>query len=323
MDALTLAKNLIQRQSITPEDAGCQLFLSELLKTCGFKIEHLHIGSADNLWAVHGSGTPLFCFLGHTDVVPVGPEADWKHPPFSAREDNGLLYGRGAADMKGNLASFVSAVLEFIGKHPEHKGSLALLLTSDEEGLGKDGTAAVMKEFKSRDIKIDYCLVGEPSSEKELGDTIKVGRRGSLSGTLQIAGVQGHVAYPHLALNPIHKSLPALDELCRRQWDNGNEFFPPTSFQISNIHSGTGADNVIPGQMHVVFNFRYSSCLNEDEIKKTVQEILDRHGLKYELNWRLSGLPFLTGSGNLVETVKAAIKQETGKSPAIGVLGDG
>jgi succinyl-diaminopimelate desuccinylase len=321
MDTLTLAKELIKRPSVTPEDAGCQALVADLLQESGFKSEHLRFEDVDNLWAVHGEGAPIFCFLGHTDVVPTGAESDWKHPPFTPTEEDGMLYGRGAADMKGGVAVFVNAARTFVAKNPQHKGTVAVLLTSDEEGPGIHGTAAVMREFEKRNLKIDYCLVGEPSSEKELGDVVKVGRRGSISGTLQIIGVQGHVAYPHLARNPLHQALPALTELAETQWDNGNEFFPPTSFQISNIQAGTGADNVIPGRLHLVFNLRYSSELHADQIKSWVHEILDRHKLEYELVWRHSGLPFLTGSGNLVEAISKSIETETGNKPLLSTAG--
>jgi succinyl-diaminopimelate desuccinylase len=321
MSTISIAKELMRRQSITPDDAGCQLYLAEMLASCGFHIEHLRFGDVDNLWAVHGTESPIFCFLGHTDVVPTGAESEWKHPPFTPTEDNGMLYGRGAADMKGCVAAFISAAQRFVSEHAKHKGSLAILLTSDEEGVGIDGTRAVIEEFKSRDLKIDYCLVGEPSSEEALGDVVKVGRRGSLSGTLEVKGVQGHVAYPQLARNPFHQALPALNELCARNWDNGNEFFPPTSFQISNVNAGTGADNVIPGNLKIVFNFRYSSELNADKLQKAVHEVFDRHGLEYSIKWRLSGLPFLTKSGKLVEAVSQSIKKETGKEPNLSTAG--
>jgi succinyl-diaminopimelate desuccinylase len=321
MDALSIARNLIQRQSVTPEDAGCQLFVAELLAARGFRNEHVRIGATDNLWSVHGEGEPLFCCLGHTDVVPAGPESDWQHPPFSADEENGFLYGRGAADMKGCLASFVSSALEFVQAHPDHKGSLAFLLTSDEEGAGVDGTVAMIEKLQARRVKIDYCLVCEPSSEEELGDVIKIGRRGSLSGTLQVFGIQGHVAYPHLALNPIHRCLPALAELVSQQWDEGDEHFPATTFQISNIISGTGADNIIPGKLDLVFNFRYGSALSPETIKNAVHEILDRHKLDYRLNWKLSGLPFLTGSGKLLEAICSAVEEDTQKKPRLSTAG--
>lgn len=321
MNSLTLAKELIKRQSITPEDAGCQNFVADYLSECGFKHEHLRFEDVDNLWSVHGDGAPIFVFLGHTDVVPPGETSDWKHPPFEPTEDDGFLYGRGAADMKGCIASFLAAAKEFVQKHPQHKGTLAILLTSDEEGIGINGTQAVMKEFEKRNLKFDYCLVGEPSSEEELGDVVKVGRRGSLSAKLEINGIQGHVAYPHLARNPIHQALSALKILADRRWDNGNEFFPPTSFQISNIHSGTGADNVIPGRMELLFNFRYSSELNADVLKAAVHEVLDREGLDYKLTWRLSGLPFLTTKGALVDAISDSIKAKTTRTPQLLTTG--
>lgn len=321
MNTLELAKELIKRKSITPDDAGCQKFIGDLLEKSAFKIEHLRFEDVDNLWAVHGNGHPLFCFLGHTDVVPPGDESAWKFPPFEPTEENGILYGRGAADMKGCVASFLKAAESFCSRHPEHKGSLAVLLTSDEEGIGINGTAAVLREFETRGIRIDHCLVGEPSSEEQLGDVVKVGRRGSLSGKLKIAGVQGHVAYPQLARNPVHESLPALAELAARKWDNGNEFFPATTFQISNMNAGTGADNVIPGSAEVVFNLRYSTELNADQIKNTVHETLDKHHLQYQLDWRHSGLPFLTGSGKLVESVVNAVEAICQKKPLLSTAG--
>ena len=321
MSSLDIAKELIRRPSVTPEDAGCQQYVAELLSRDGFTNEHLRFEDVDNLWSVHGSGTPLFVFLGHTDVVPCGKESDWKHAPFTPTEDDGYLYGRGAADMKGCIASFLSAASDFVKANPNHKGSLAILLTSDEEGIGINGTAAVIKEFQKRNLKIDYCLVGEPSSEEYLGDVVKVGRRGSLSGKLTVKGIQGHVAYPHLARNPIHQALGALKELTERAWDQGNEFFPATSFQISNINSGTGADNVIPGQMDLVFNFRYSSELNADQLKAAVHEVLDRNGLEYDLTWRLSGLPFLTGSGKLVEAISSSIESINASKPKLLTTG--
>ncbi len=321
MKTLELAKELINRPSVTPEDAGCQTFLADLLAKSGFRNEHLRYEDVDNLWSTHGQGAPLFVFLGHTDVVPTGSEADWKHPPFTATEDNGYLYGRGSADMKGCIASFVNAAIDFVSKKPDHKGTLAILLTSDEEGIGINGTAAVIREFETRKTKIDYCLVGEPSSEEQLGDVIKVGRRGSLTGKLDIKGIQGHVAYPHLARNPVHQALGALKQLADREWDKGNDFFPPTSFQISNVSAGTGADNVIPGQMNLIFNFRYSSELNADLIKAEVHKILDEAGLEYTLNWRLSGLPFLTARGELVEAIAAGIESCVGAKPQLLTTG--
>ncbi|MBX9685649.1 MAG: succinyl-diaminopimelate desuccinylase [Candidatus Obscuribacterales bacterium] len=321
MESLNIAKALINRPSVTPNDQGCQDYISEILKELGFSIENLRFGDVDNLWAIHGTEKPIFCFLGHTDVVPSGPENEWKHPPFIATEENGMLYGRGAADMKGCIASFLCAVKSFMTKHPDHKGSLAVLLTSDEEGLGVNGVSAVIKDFEKRGLKIDYCLVGEPSSEEELADVVKVGRRGSLHGHLLINGIQGHVAYPQLARNPIHQAMPALQELCSREWDRGNEFFPATSFQISNYNSGTGADNVIPGKVELLFNFRYSTELNEDLLKKAVHEVLDRHQLDYSLKWRLSGLPFLTGKGKLVNAVVQAIETSKAKTPLLSTAG--
>jgi len=321
MDVLDLTKQLIRRASVTPDDAGCQDLIAGLLWQSGFAVEHQPIEEVKNLWAYHGDGAPLFIFLGHTDVVPTGPLADWKHPPYDCIEEDGILYGRGAADMKGCTAAFVMALMEFVKLHPKHRGRVGLLLTSDEEGPALHGTQAVVKNLLSRGEKIDFCLVGEPSSEEQLGDVVKVGRRGSLHGRLVVEGIQGHVAYPQLARNPIHQAASALAELAAEVWDEGNEFFPPTSFQISNIHAGTGADNVIPGKMEVVFNFRFSTASEPLVLQSRVDAILQRHKLEYKLDWKLSGSPFFTAPGTLVDAVKTAIESRTKISPQLSTAG--
>ncbi|MDF9391842.1 MULTISPECIES: succinyl-diaminopimelate desuccinylase [Methylococcus] len=314
-DTLNLAFELIRRESVTPEDAGCMDLVIERLAPHGFRPEWLNFGDTKNLWLRRGDAAPLFVFLGHTDVVPPGPLEDWSSPPFEPEIRDGRLYGRGAADMKGSVAAMTTALQRFVGRHPGHPGSLAVLLTSDEEGSAYDGVVKVVEVLKSRDTVIDWCLVGEPSSFARLGDVIRVGRRGSLGGILRILGVQGHVAYPDKADNPIHRFAPALHELTAEIWDEGNEFFPPTSFQVSNIHGGTGADNVIPGKLEVLFNFRFSTELTVEDIQRRVKTILDRHRLRYELSWRLSGLPFLTRETELVNATRAAIAAVTGLSP--------
>lgn len=320
-NVVELTKELIKMASVTPEDGGCQDLLAERLSACGFRAEKMNFGDVQNLWAKRGKKEPLFVFLGHTDVVPPGPEADWLSPPFEPTEREGYLYGRGAADMKGNIAAFVVAVERFIAGNPGHSGSMALLLTSDEEGVAVNGTVRVVEELVRRGEKIEYCLVGEPSSNEQIGDVIKNGRRGSLGGRLFVDGVQGHVAYPQRALNPIHGVLAALDELCRREWDKGNESFPATSFQITNIKSGTGADNVIPGSLEAWFNFRFSNELTAEKLQELVAEVLDRHGIQYRLEWRLSGKPFLTKSGTLVDAVREAVSHVTGTEPELSTAG--
>lgn len=321
MQVLELTKELIRRKSVTPDDAGCQESIAKLLADVGFTVESIDIGETKNLWAVHGSEGPLFCFLGHTDVVPSGPVEDWKHPPFDCVEENGLLYGRGAADMKGCVAAFIVAVCDYVRNNQTHPGRIALLLTSDEEGPALDGTQAVVKKLQERGEKIDYCLVGEPSSEEALGDVVKVGRRGSLGCRLTVLGVQGHVAYPHLARNPIHQAAPVLAELAAEKWDEGNEFFPPTSFQISNINGGTGADNVIPGKVEIVFNFRFSTASTPEDLKARVEAILQKHQLEYKILWNLSGRPFFTPKGRLVDAVRSAIKAATGNEAQLSTAG--
>ena len=304
---ITLAKDLMSRPSITPEDAGCQTVMIKRLQALGFIIETMVFEDTVNLWARRGTQAPLFVFAGHTDVVPSGPVDQWHTPPFEPTIIDGYLHGRGAADMKGSLACMVVAIERFIAQNPNHNGSIALLITSDEEGPFINGTTRVIDTLEARNEKIDMCIVGEPSSTHAVGDIVKNGRRGSITGDLIVKGIQGHVAYPHLANNPIHKALPALAELATIHWDNGNDFFPPTSFQIPNITAGTGASNVIPGQCEVQFNFRFSTELTDIDIKRRVHSILDAHDLDYDLKWTLSGHPFLTDSGTLVDAVVAAI----------------
>ena len=318
---LRLARELISRRSVTPEDGGCQELLAERLARLGFAIERVRRGEVTNLWARRGDARPLLCFVGHTDVVPTGPIEKWASDPFVPTERGGKLFGRGAADMKTSIAAFVVAVEGFLARHSSPRGSIALLITSDEEGPAMDGTSKVVELLKKRGERIDYCLVGEPTCVSRLGDTIKNGRRGSLSGTLRVRGVQGHVAYPHLAKNPVHIAVPALTELAATEWDRGNEYFPPTTWQISNIHGGTGAANVIPGEVEILFNFRFSTASPPDALKARVGSILDRHGLDYELDWSLSGTPYLTPRGRLVETLSAAIQDVTGATPEVSTTG--
>ena len=308
---LTLAKALIERASVTPEDEGCQDMMIDRLKKIGFQITELPFDDVKNFWAVRGDQGPIFAFAGHTDVVPSGHESEWSSPPFNPQIRDGLLYGRGAADMKGSLAAMVIACENFVAQHPNHKGRIAFLITSDEEGIAINGTVKVVEWLEANNIKMAWCLVGEPSSTQEVGDVIKNGRRGSLGAKLKILGVQGHVAYPHLAENPIHKVAPALAELSSTQWDNGNEFFPATSFQISNFNSGTGATNVIPGSAEILLNFRYSTELTHEALQVQTEEILKKHSVNYEIEWRLSGKPFLTAQGDLVDAAVNAIKHTT------------
>jgi len=307
---LDLAIQLISRPSVTPQDAGCQPLLAERLQASGFTVEHLRFGDVDNLWARHGHQAPLFVFAGHTDVVPPGPLTAWQFPPFTPTLQEGLLYGRGAADMKGSLAAIVTACERFVAKYPDHPGSLALLLTSDEEGDAVDGTVRVINYLQGKGEHINWCIVGEPSSVKRVGDLVKNGRRGSLTGLLTIQGVQGHVAYPHLADNPIHRFAPLLQKLCQTQWDQGNAFFPPTTFQVSNLQAGTGADNVIPGELAVTFNFRYSTQLTHSQLQERVTAMLE--GFNYRLTWKHSGTPFLTTGGMLLNSVQQAISEVVG-----------
>ena len=322
---LQLACDLIRCRSVTPEDDGCQEMMIRRLEAIGFKTERLRFGDVDNFWAIRtgrdGSHGPILAFAGHTDVVPTGPEANWNNPPFEPRIIDGMLHGRGAADMKGSLASMVVACEHFVARHPNHKGSIAFLITSDEEGPSVNGTVKVVEWLEARNTKMAWCIVGEPSSTNQVGDVIKNGRRGSLGGVLKVKGIQGHVAYPHLADNPIHKLAPALAELAAAHWDNGNEFFPATSFQVSNINGGTGATNVIPGEVVVVFNFRFSTEVTEQLLRERTEAIFNKHGLNYELQWTLSGQPFLTPRGDLVNAVVQAIKQETGLDTELSTSG--
>lgn len=318
---LELLKDLISRQSVTPEDAGCQDLMAERLEKIGFEITRLKNGEVKNLWARRGTEAPLFVFAGHTDVVPTGPAENWTYPPFEPTENNGHLYGRGTADMKGSLASMVIASEEFIKQHADHKGSIAFLITSDEEGPATEGTVAVLEHLKTTNEKIDWCLVGEPSSTNKLGDFVKNGRRGSLGVTLTIHGKQGHVAYPHLAQNPIHLAMPVLDELAKTEWDKGNQSFPATSFQISNINSGTGATNVIPGDIEIVFNFRFSTEVTEEILKDRVTNIINSYDIKYDIEWNLSGNPFLTEKGELVAATQKAIKSIMGYETELSTAG--
>ncbi|WP_185266347.1 succinyl-diaminopimelate desuccinylase [Halopseudomonas xiamenensis] len=310
---LTLACELIARDSTTPDDAGCQQLIGQRLAACGFQLEPMRFGEVDNLWARRGSAQPVLCFAGHTDVVPTGPLERWDTAPFQPVIRDGMLYGRGAADMKGSLAAMVVAIERFVAAHPAHRGSIALLITSDEEGPATEGTVKVVETLVARNEQVDWCIVGEPSSTELVGDVVKNGRRGSLNARLLVKGRQGHVAYPHLARNPIHLAAPALAELADEVWDQGNAFFPPTSFQISNIHSGTGATNVVPGELEALINFRFSTESTVEGLQERVCDILDRHGLDYELQWTLSGLPFLTEPGELLDGVAAAIRQVTGR----------
>jgi len=312
---------LIRRRSVTPEDAGCQSLMAERLAAIGFRVEHLRFGEVDNLWARRGESGPLLVLAGHTDVVPAGPEDQWRSPPFEPTVRDGHLYGRGAADMKGSLAAMVTAAERFVAQHPEHRGSLGFLITSDEEGPAVNGTVKVVSHLQTHGEQIDWCVVGEPSSSEVLGDVVKNGRRGSLNGELAVHGVQGHVAYPHLAANPIHLLAPALAELCATTWDQGNAYFPPTTFQISNIHGGTGAENVIPGEVRVSFNLRYSTEVSAPLLRKEVASLLDRHGLRYDLAWRHSGEPFLTHGGALVEATQGAVHDTTGHTPELSTGG--
>jgi succinyl-diaminopimelate desuccinylase len=316
-----LARQLIARRSVTPNDDGCQEILAARLAPLGFHLERLRFGQVDNLWARRGSAAPVVCLAGHTDVVPAGPLERWRSDPFTATQRDGLVYGRGAADMKTSLAAFVTAVERFVADHPAHRGSIALLITSDEEGAAVDGTVRVVEALKSRGEQLDYCIVGEPSSVQRLGDTIKNGRRGSLSGTLVVKGKQGHVAYPQLARNPVHLAAPVLAELAATRWDEGNEHFPATTWQISNINAGTGANNVIPGELTVLFNFRFGTASSMEGLKQRFEAVLTRHGLEFELEWSLSGLPFVTERGRLVEALNAAVHAVAGIQPQLSTTG--
>jgi len=311
-ESLILLEELIRRESVTPLDAGCQDLLAQRLTGLGFIDERMDFADTQNLWLRRGTDKPLLVFLGHTDVVPPGPLAAWHTPPFEPTIRDGKLYGRGAADMKGGIAAFVTAVERFICSYPEHKGSIAIMMTSDEEGIATNGVVKMVEVLEQRGDKIDWCLVGEPSSDQKIGDVIRVGRRGSLCAKLTVLGIQGHVAYPELAENPIHRFAPALKELTEEVWDQGNAFFPPTRLQVSNINGGTGAENIIPGQLEIQFNLRFCTELDEITIKNRTQAILDKHGFNYRIEWRLSGNPFLTSQGHLVDATHAAIKTVCG-----------
>jgi len=319
--ALELTQELIRRPSVSPEDHGCLEIIAERLQALDFRVERMPFGPVANLWAMHGDSAPLLCFAGHSDVVPSGPREEWKTDPFEPVVKDGILYGRGAADMKSGLAAMVTAAERFIQAHPRHHGTLAFLLTSDEEGPSVDGTRRVMSVLEARGQKIDWCVVGEPSSSEILGDTIKIGRRGSLSGKLTVHGVQGHVAYPHLADNPVHALAPALAELSRRVWDRGNEYFQPTTLQFSNVNAGTGAPNVIPGELRARFNVRFSTEQTVERLQSTITEILDRHRVNYTLEWFVSGLPFFTPRGQLSEAVERAVRETSGIEPQLSTTG--
>lgn len=318
---LTLLFDLIRRRSVTPDDAGCQELIASRLVQLGFECETMVFGDVTNLWARHGSGSPVFCFAGHTDVVPPGDNGEWQSDPFEPDIRGEHVYGRGSADMKSGLAAMVVAVEEFLAKHPDHPGSIAFLITSDEEGRAREGTLKVMETLSARGERIDWCVIGEPSSHTELGDVVRIGRRGSLSGMLEVRGVQGHVAYPHLADNPIRRFAPVLAELHGIVWDEGNEFFPPTSFQVVNIQSGVGAPNVTPAQLSARFNFRYSTEWDHHRLKERVEAILDAHDMDYKLDWHLSGEPFLTQPGQLIDAVSRAVGEHTGRTPELSTGG--
>ena len=318
---LELAQQLISRPSVTPDDAGCLDILIDLLKPLGFECDKISMGGVDNLWARRGSAGPLVCLAGHTDVVPTGPVEQWASDPFTPTIKDGVLYGRGASDMKSSLAAFVVAIADFVGQYPDHPGSIAVLFTSDEEGPAVDGTVRIVEALRERGEKMDYCIVGEPTAVKRTGDMIKNGRRGSLSGKLTVKGVQGHVAYGHLARNPIHDVAAAIAELAQIKWDNGNEYFPPTTWQISNFNAGTGANNVIPGTAHIKFNFRFSTASTLESLQTRVHGILDKHGMPYDLEWSYDGRPFLTRRGDLVDAVAKAIKTVTGINTELSTTG--
>ena len=321
-DTLALTQDLMRRQSVSPADHGCQQLLIERLEACGFAVERLPFGPVENFWATRGaSAAPTFCFAGHTDVVPTGPVEEWHSDPFVPTIRDGLLYGRGAADMKSGLAAMVTATEAFVAGCPDHRGRIAFLITSDEEGPAVEGTRRVAEHLQARGERIDWCLVGEPTSELEFGDTLKIGRRGSLSGRLTVHGVQGHIAYPHLAQNPVHALAPALAELCARSWDSGTADFDPTTFQVSNVAAGTGAPNVIPGELKLRFNLRWSPAQTLAGLQDTVTSILERHAVKHSLDWFLSGLPFYTPPGELSATVSAAVEAVTGRAPKLSTGG--
>ncbi len=321
-ETIDLAQQLIQIDSVTPDDKGCQTIIADFLSPLGFNIEPMKFGDVDNLWARKGSESPCFVFAGHTDVVPTGPTESWTFPPFSAHIEGDMMFGRGTADMKSSIACFMAATKQFVKDYPDHKGSIAYLITSDEEGPAVDGTVKVVETLEARNEKFEYCLVGEPSSSNKLADSIKNGRRGSLSGTLTVKGIQGHIAYPELADNPIHSAAMALEQLVQVKWDHGNEYFPPTSFQISNINGGTGATNVIPGEVVIQFNFRFSTEHTPESLQESVHSILDHHNLNYELDWSLSGLPFITpAEGELIQAVQQASASVVGYEPSLSTGG--
>lgn len=316
-----LTQELIRRDSVTPDDKHCQIMLAKRLADSGFNPDYLRFGEVDNLWLRRGHQGPLFVFAGHTDVVPTGPLDKWTHPPFEAVIADGMLHGRGAADMKGSIAAMVTACERFVTRFPEHQGSIAFLLTSDEEGPATDGTVRVVETLQARQEHIDWCLVGEPTSTDKVADVVKNGRRGSLNGYLTVKGKQGHIAYPHLADNPVHHLAPALAELCAEVWDNGNEDFPPTSFQVSNLNSGTGATNIIPGHVDMIFNFRFSTEVTNEQLQQRVEAILDKHHVNYDMNWVLSGQPFRTAGGKLLEAAQQAIETITGYQTELSTSG--
>jgi succinyl-diaminopimelate desuccinylase len=318
---LELARQIISRPSVTPEDAGCMEIISERLKPLGFKLEYINRNGVTNLWARRGTAKPLFVLAGHTDVVPTGPLDKWTSPPFAPEIRDGVLYGRGAADMKSSIAAMVTAVETFVAAHPQHTGSIAFLLTSDEEGDANDGTIAVVEALKARGESLDFCIIGEPTSVDTLGDMIKNGRRGSLSGKLTVKGIQCHIAYPHLGKNPIHLAAPAIAELAATEWDQGNEYFPPTTWQISNIHGGTGATNVIPGSVEIKFNFRFSTASTIEGLQQRLTNILDQHGLEYDIDWTIGARPFLTGRGPLADAASRAIKEICGIETELSTTG--
>ncbi|OBW93265.1 succinyl-diaminopimelate desuccinylase [Gallibacterium genomosp. 3] len=318
---ISLAQELIRRPSISPDDQGCQQLIAERLTKLGFEIEWMPFGDTLNLWATHGHSAPTIVFAGHTDVVPTGDETQWHYPPFSAEIVDDLLYGRGAADMKGSLAAMIVAAEQYVQQYPQHPGRIAFLITSDEEAAAKDGTVKVVEALMARGEQVDYCLVGEPSSTAKLGDIVKNGRRGSITGNLYIQGIQGHVAYPHLADNPIHKAAAFIQDLVNIQWDQGNDFFPPTSLQIANIHAGTGSNNVIPGELYIQFNLRFNTETTDDKIKQRVEQLLQQHNLKYRLEWWLSGQPFLTAKGKLVDAVVGALQEIANITPTLETSG--
>ncbi|MGJ8694043.1 MAG: succinyl-diaminopimelate desuccinylase [Thalassotalea sp.] len=320
-DVIALTKELISRQSVTPEDAGCQQLMADKLVSLGFENETMVFEDTTNMWCRKGKEKPVFCFAGHTDVVPTGPLSEWHTPPFEPTIIDGMLYGRGAADMKGSLAAMLVATERFVKDYPDHQGSIAYLITSDEEGPFINGTTRVIDTLEARNEKIDYCIVGEPSSTSEIADVVKNGRRGSISGDLTIKGIQGHVAYPHYVKNPIHLAMPAFAELSQEKWDNGNDYFPETSFQLTNMTSGTGATNVVPGHLHALFNLRYSTDLDDQTIVSRVEAILDKHQLDYQLDWTYNGQPFITKPGVLLDSVTNAVKTVTGRETELSTAG--